>query len=328
MAVRNVERELENIKALRTAAAGESRTRALRKALNDKVNVLVAKAAGVVSELEERTLIPDLLAAFDRLLVDPVKSDPQCWGKNAIATALRDLGHTESDVYLKGARHVQYEPVWGGEEDTAANLRGICALALLRCTDITREDKLWLVLPLLTEESPSLRKDGAIALESVEGREAALMLRIKARMGDVDPTVTGQVFESLLRVERDSAIPFVVEFLRSPKPEMREEAALALGASRLTAAVDALENATSDRHLFLDIEILCRALAISRNEKAIDILLALIRNRRSNEALAALNALALYRDSPEVVERIKQAVSNRTEPEIQRDFGRLFPDVR
>src|SRR5579863_2961213 len=186
MAVRDVERELENIKALRTTAAGDSRTRALRKALNDKVNVIVAKAAAITAELEEHSIIPDLLATFDRLLVHPLKSDPQCWGKNAIATALRDLGHTESDVYVKGARHVQYEPVWGGEEDTAANLRGICSLALLRCTDITREQKLWLILPLLTEKSPSLRKDGAIALESLEGREAALMLRIKARMGDED----------------------------------------------------------------------------------------------------------------------------------------------
>ncbi|HEX4750104.1 MAG TPA: HEAT repeat domain-containing protein [Bryobacteraceae bacterium] len=328
MAVRNVERELEDIKALRTAAPGEARTRALHKALKDKVNVIAAKAAGITAELEERSLIPDLLATFDRFLFDPVKSDPQCWGKNAIAKALRDLGHAESDVYLRGARHVQYEPVWGGEEDTAANLRGTCALALLNCTDITREDKLWFVMPLLTEQSPSLKKDGAIALESLAGREAALMLRIKARMGDKDPGVTGQVFESLLRVERDSAVPFVIEFLRSPNPEVREEAALALGASRLTSAIDALEDAAHQHQLFLDIEIFSRALAISRNEKAIDILLDIIRSRRSNEAVAAVNALALYRDSPELVERIKQAVSNRTEPEIQRNFTSLFSALR
>ena len=326
MSVRNIERELETLSALRKAEPGELRTRNLRKALHDKVNLIVARAAKVIGELQLSEFVPDVCAAFDRLMIDPVKSDPKCWGKEAIAKALKDLGNSDSTVFRKGLQHVQFEPVWGGEEDTAANLRATCALALLQCTDMTREEKLWCVMPLLTERSPSLRKDGAIALESLEGREAALLLRIKARMGDEDSTVTGQVFESLLRVENDAAVPFVVDFLRSPKPEVSSEAALALGASRLPSAVSALKETFGQKFLLLDYDVLCRALGISRRQEAIEFLLDLVRHARPREALLALDALHLYRDSAELRHRISEAVSKRTEPELQRAFKRLFEE--
>lgn len=324
MPVRDIERELEKLVALRVEASGDTRTRALRKALNDKVNVIVAKAAALAAEMQLRDVTPELCAAFDRLLIEPLKSDPKCWGKEAIAKALKDLEYAESNIFQKGIHHVQLEPVWGGEEDTAANLRAICALALLPCTDLTREDKLWLVMPLLTDRSPSLRKDAITALESLDGREAALLLRIKARMGDREADVTGQALESLLRIERDSAVSFVTEFLRSPDPEVREEAALALGASRLTAAVTALESAFTNAHMLLDHELLCRALSISRNEEALHFLLNMVRKHRASEAISALEALKLYRESGEVCAKIREAGSHRTEPDIQRTLDRLF----
>src|SRR5581483_4391675 len=248
MPVRNIEHELENLTMLRACESEEVRIHALDKALGDKVNVIVAKAATLIGEMRLQSLVPELCAAFERLLINPLKTDPKCWGKEAIAKTLNMLGHAESAIFLKGAQHVQMEPVWGGEEDTATTVRGTCALALLQCTDITREDKLWPIMRLLTERSPSLRKDAALALESLAGREAALLLRIKARMGDDDPTVTGQILESLLRVEREAAVPFVVDLLRSAASGEREEAALALGASRQTAAVTALKNVFTEKH--------------------------------------------------------------------------------
>jgi HEAT repeat protein len=324
MPVRNIERELEALVELRGSEAGEARSRSLRKALGDKVNVIVAKAAALTAEMQVRALIPDLCGAFERLLIDPLKTDPKCWGKEAIAKALKDLGHAESAIFLKGVQHVQLELVWGGEEDTATTVRGTCALALLGCTDLTREDKLWHVMRLLTEASPSLRKDGALALESLEGREAALLLRIKARMGDRDTTVTGQVFESLLRVEGEAAVPFVAEFLRATTEEVREEAALALGASRLAGAVASLKDALAQKHLLVDYEIVLRALSISRHEEAVRFLLEVVRSRRPGEAIAALEALKLYRDSSEIREKVTEVVARRSESEIQREFQRLF----
>ena len=323
MAVRNIEREIEELVSLRNAPAGEERERKLQKALKDKVNLIAAKAAALTAEFELRELVPDLCVAFERMMRDPVKTDPQCWGKNAIAQALKDLGHNEADVFLKGAQHVQYEPVWAGEEDSAANLRATCSIALLACADLTREDKLWHMVPLLTERSASLRKDAANALEALGGREAALLLRMKARMGDEDPTVTGQVFESLLRVERETAVRFVTEFLRSMNPEVRDEAALALGASRLTAAIAALKAACEDTHLHLNSEIAFRALSISRHEHAIEYLLDKVRHGRVRDAQDALDALMLHRDSTDIRKKIAEAAEHRMEPEIRRVFETL-----
>ena len=67
-----------------------------------------------------------------------LKRDPQCWGKNAVAKALKELEHREAAPYLRGTAHIQMEPVWGGQQDTAGPLRGICLLALPACPDIDR----------------------------------------------------------------------------------------------------------------------------------------------------------------------------------------------
>jgi hypothetical protein len=324
MPVRNIEHELQSLRELCESGSPETRARELRKALKDKVNVVVAKGATLIGELGVRDLIPELGSTFDRLLVQPRKSDPQCWGKTAIAKALKGMECEDSAIFLKGAKHVQMEPVWGGEEDTAATLRATCALALLQCIDISREDKLWNLQRLLTERSPSLRKDGAQALELLGGPEAALLLRLKARMPEEDATVTGQVFESLLRVEGDGAVPFVVEFLRAPKEEVREEAALALGASRLGAGVTALIEALSDKIVLVHFEVLFRALGISRNEGAVRFLLEAVRARRMNEAVAALEALKVYRENEEIVSKLREAVEARSESEVSERFERLF----
>src|SRR5579863_862264 len=138
MAVRDVEAEVAKLAALAGAPPAEA-VPALRKALPDRVNLVVAKAAKIAAQRQERELIPDLLRAFDRLFEKPVERDPQCWGKNAIAKALVDLEHRESAAYLRGVRHIQMEPVWGGQEDTASTLRGTCLLALVSCTDIAPE---------------------------------------------------------------------------------------------------------------------------------------------------------------------------------------------
>src|SRR5689334_19801224 len=117
MPVRDIEGELEALAEVRKLDSNEARFRALRKAFGDKVNVIVARAAALAGELQAQLLVPDLCSAFERLLKDPVKTDPKCWGKEAIAKALKDLGHTDSGIFMKGLHHVQMEPVWGGEED-------------------------------------------------------------------------------------------------------------------------------------------------------------------------------------------------------------------
>ena len=292
MAVRNIEAQLEQLSRLRTGTPAQAAS-PVRKALADRVNLVVAKAATIAGELLIRDLEPDLVCAFERLLEDPVKRDPQCWGKNAIAKALKELEYRESPVWLRGARHIQMEPVWGGQADTAATLRGICLLALVACTDLKREEILRHLVNALTEAAAPVRVDAARALAQMGGEEGALLLRMKARMGDSEPSVTGQTLESLLALERKEALPFVAEFLNPPGGEVAEEAALALGASRMAAAVELLREVWARTRHPEFRAVLLRALCISRDEQALVFLDDLAKNGREQDAADARAALAL-----------------------------------
>lgn len=295
MPARNIEAQIEQLSGLRGGTPSEALA-PVRKALMDRVNLVVAKAATIAGELLIHDVVPDLTHAFERLMEDPVKRDPQCWGKNAIAKSLKELDHRESAIFLRGARHVQMEPVWGGQEDTAGTLRGICLLALVACADLKREEILRHLVNALTEAAPTVRVDAARAIAQMGGEEGALLLRLKARMGDREPSVIGQALEGLLAVERKEALPFVGEFLSPMGGELAEEAALALGASRMTAAVELLRDVWGRSHHPEFRGVLLRALCISRDEQALTFLEDLAKNGRQQDAADARAALSLLRN--------------------------------
>lgn len=303
-----VEQQLEQLRALDPTEAAIA---PLRKALRDRVNVVAAKAAAISAEFQLRALMPDLLHAFERLFDKPLQNDPQCWGKNAIAKALKDLGHAESAVFLRGMRHIQMEPVWGGEADTAATLRGTCVLALVQCSDITREETMLHLIDALAEGDPGVRRDAALAIEQMAGHEAVWLLRLKARFAD-KPEVTGQVFESLLRLEGKSSVPFVAGFLDGMNEEVAEEAALALGASRLPQALEMLQETWKKSKNEAIAPVLLRAISVSRSDDAFEFLLAIVREGRPSEREDALRALEIHRDSEDIRRRTEEALARMT----------------
>lgn len=309
MPKRDVEAVVQRIGLLRDVAHAEAVIE-LRKALLDRVNLVVAKAAKLVAERQIRELIPELLATFDRLFVDPVERDTQCWAKNAIAKALTDLDYRESAPFLRGRQHIQMEAVWGGRQDTAQTLRGICLLGLASCNDITRAKILRLLVDSMADEAQVVRVDAVHAVAEMDGEEAILVLRLKARVGDREAAVIGQVFDSLLRLERDAALPLVAEFLDGPD-DVREEAALALGSSRMAAAVEILLKALPRARDPYFRKTVLRALSASRQEKAMEFLLGLVREGLRADMDAALEALELHRESAEIRAAIERAINDR-----------------
>ncbi|MBV8811580.1 MAG: hypothetical protein JO033_23175 [Acidobacteriaceae bacterium] len=311
---RRVEEQLEALKALGGSGLNDTSIQALRKGLGDRVNVVAARAAKTASEMQARALVPDLVQSFARLLERKRDADPQCWGKNAIAQALKELGYAESSLFLKGLQHVQMEPVWGGQVDTAITLRGICALALVQCTDLPRREILRCLVDALTDPEARVRVDAARALEEMNGEEVVLLLRLKARAGDKEAAVTGQVLESLLRLQGDEGVPFVAEFLRSDAEDIRVEAALVLGSSRLASATEVLiETWRKQQKLGRGSGVL-RGLSVSRQERAIEFLLDILRNGCEWEATEAFAALELHKETEEVWARVREIVSERSLP--------------
>ena len=319
-----VEQQLERLRTIRLGGPSAAATIELRKALKDRVNVIAAKAAAIVDEWQEQTLVPSLLEAFDRLFVKPTANDPQCWGKTAIAKALKNCNVAASAVFLRGLRYRQWESTWGGKVDTAAALRSTCTLALVQCADLPRHETLAHLVDALADAEAQVRSDAARALEQMGGREAALVLRLKARTGDREAAVNGQVFESVVNLEGVRGVAFVAEFLKDEKAEVFEEAALALGASRLPEAVEMLRAEWLSRGHHAE-SILLRAISVSRQEAAIEFLLGLVRTGQRHAAEDALRALEFYRDSTQIREQIKEAASQREEliPIIRELFSKL-----
>jgi HEAT repeat protein len=161
---RKFEEQLAALDALRQQPR-EAAIVPLRKALENRNNFVVAKAADLVRQFQLTQLTPELLTAFDRFMLcsdkeDPVKTDPQCWAKNAISRALAQFDHQDAAVFLRGMHHIQMEPVWGGSSDTAGTLRATCALALVQCRSLMEPDLLAHLVQLLGDKDKAVRAEG------------------------------------------------------------------------------------------------------------------------------------------------------------------------
>src|ERR1700726_2784241 len=155
----------------------------LRKALTHRNNFVVAKAADLVRQFQLTQLVPELLIAFDRFFEDPVKTDPQCWAKNALSRALAAFEHHDAAVFLRGMKHIQPEPSWGGSSDSAGTLRATCALALVQCRSLLEADLLAHLVELLADKDKTVRVEVVRAIEQVGSPSAALLLRLRAILG-------------------------------------------------------------------------------------------------------------------------------------------------
>ncbi len=117
--------------------------------------------------------------------------------------------------YLKGMKHVQMEPVWGGSVDTAAELRAVCAMGLAS----TRwPDKLRELVHLLVDREWQARAGAARALGAIGSEPALLLLRLKALSGDPEPEVLADCFTGLLVAEDAERCRFVASFARLKRP--------------------------------------------------------------------------------------------------------------
>jgi HEAT repeat protein len=310
------DRKLEALRALRSAGDPAAKREQLGKALQERNNYLASTAAVIAAELKLEELIPDLIAAFERFFVDPVKSDPQCLAKNAIAKALRDLGCRDSDVYVRGISHIQLEPAWGGRADSAATLRGTCALALTDCP-LADIEILTYLGDGLADPDKLVRIDSAMAINQLGRPEGAMLLRLKLLTGDSEPDVLGHCFASLLNLGTSGAVAFIARFLKAADEAVRLEAASALAQSRDPDAIEILKEFWQEPLISLELR---RALLINLGAsplpEAAEFLLAAISAEPTSLAASAISALAASRFHTQLAERVAAAVDKRNDPEL------------
>jgi HEAT repeat protein len=301
---RVLEQTLADLSRIRQEPMSAVNAATVRAVLKGKSSHAVAKAAEVVAKLEIDDLKAELAAAFERLLVDSVKTDPTCAAKTAIADALYRMGADEPMIFLRGIRHVQMEPVWGGKADTATALRGICALGLVRAN---YRDAMAELADLLADPEPRARADAARAIAYSEDEHGVPLLRLKALTGDTDPTVITECLTALLQLAPQTSVPFVSRFLERDDTALQEAAALALGASRLADAFPILRDWWQRTHNQGIRRTALLALAMLKRDQSIDFLLALIATAEGPTARDAVAALGLYRHDTALVDRVRAA---------------------
>jgi HEAT repeat protein len=279
----------------------------LRKALGHRNNFVVAKAADLVREFSLAQLTPELLIAFDRFFENPLKSDPQCWAKNAVGRALAAFEHQDAATFLRGMRHIQLEPVWGGRSDTAGTLRGTCALALVQCRSLAEGELLAHLVELFADKDKSVRLEVARAIEQVGSQSAALLLRLRAILGADEPEVLGACYSGILRIEGASAIPWVSRFLTSAD-DSAAEAALAIAGTHSAQGFNALRERFAAEADPWFRSVLLSAIALTRQDEALAFLLDLVRTE-SLQAEAAIEAILRAMPLSDVTKRLEQMVA-------------------
>ena len=291
----------------------------LRKALGHRNNFIVAKAADLVREFSLIDLTDDLLKAFDRFFENPEKTDPQVWAKNALARTLATFEIQDPEVFLRGMRHIQMEPVWGGRSDTAGTLRSTCALALVQCRSLTDADLLAHLLDLLADHETAVRAEAARAIEQIGSPSASLLLRLRARLDDDEPEVMGACYNGVLRIEGVRAIVWVARFLEAAD-DSAGEAALAIAATHSPEGFEALRARFSHVSDPWFRSVLLSAIALTRQEAAMAFLIDLVRTE-SLDAERAIEAFLRSMPSQDLTERLEKAVAGS--PRLTRAFQKL-----
>ena len=302
---RGFDAELAQLEALRTADPSTT-LEPIRKALTHRNNFIVAKAAKLAAAHNHRALADEIAAPFSRFLADGAKSDPQCWAKNAIVETLAAFEYQEPEIFLTGMKYIQLEPTWGGPSDTAGTLRGYCAVALVQCRSLSNTQVLTHLTPLFADKQLSVRVNAARAVEQIGTDASALLLRLRAELASDEPELLGACYSGVLRLEGPGVIPWAAKFLTNPNPRdppdaASAEAAFAIAETRAEAAATLLI-ATHKRTRDPDFRgTLLAALALTRQEKAIDYLFDEIADGNKT----AREALENSAPSHEVLERLR-----------------------
>jgi len=315
----SIEQQLAALTAVRADPKSESAKSELARALANKSNLVVARAATIITDSNQPDFLPQLSTAFDRFFADG--SDKGCPAKTALANALYTLGHNEPAGFLRGIHHVQNEASYGPAVDSAAELRGICALGLAR---MGYPDVLLELAELLVDPEPQPRQLAVRAIAYTGSPEGTPLLRMKVLAGDSEPEVTAECFVALMKLSPKKSLSFVARFLKSTDPATIESAALAIGESRTSEAFELL-HAEWESHLQPQPRRpLLLGIAMTRLPTAIDFLMERILDDRPGPAADAITAMTIYRHDETIKAKVNAIVTDRGEAEVVAAMRKAF----
>ncbi|MFP6581377.1 MAG: hypothetical protein VCD00_02340 [Candidatus Hydrogenedentota bacterium] len=274
--------------------------------------------------------IPDLEKAFFRFMGNPVKTDPMCAAKHPILESLTKLGAANSDLFLKAARHQQWEPMWGKPEDTAATVRALGGRGL---ASMRYPEAMLILGELLLDREIETRRITVDTFIELGGNDAEVLLRVGALLDPMPgkeekappESIVAECLSGLMRVSPDRSIEFVAGFLDRSLEEMNG-AALAIGESRHLGALPILEKHWRTVNDPRVQSALLLPIALTRNEAALKFLGGVLRDADTPVALAAIDAIELFASDLEALDHIQECASGREEESIVNALRNLLSE--
>jgi len=316
---------LERLHAAAAHPTSSDSAETIRAALQRREGPVVDRAARLIGAHQLVGFEAALVAAWAPLFVQPVKRDPGCGAKLAIAAALDQLDHLHPDLFLQGAAWRQPEPAWGRPVDTATALRARCGHALVR---MAWPDALATLADLLADPEARVREEAARALGHHGGAGAAALVRYALRRclatsAGEDPAVVEALLAALLACDREAGQEIAVAQVETDAPWARS-ALLALAETRDDAVVPVLA-AVLDRSVGPDDQqAALTALAIHRTHTSRQVLLDAIADGPLGRARLAVSALAVQASDPRLASAVRAAATRRGDPRLDERVEAVF----
>jgi HEAT repeat protein len=314
----SIEQQLQDLSACRSDPASAASQEKLTKALSGKSNAVAGKAATLITDFNQAGYLPAIAATFERFFT---AGDKGCLALTQLANALYTFGHTDSIPFLRGIHHYQPEAGFGPPVDVAIELRGICALGLVRqgYPDVLTE-----LAELLMDPEPQARQMAARAIAYAGHESGAMLLRMKVLAGDKDPDVIAESFTALMKVAPRKSLPFVGKYLKSLDATLVEAAAIAIGSSKLPEAFSLLKSEWEAHVTPGPRRPLLLAIAMTRQPPAVEFLMERVAEDRPAAAADAVAALAMYKHEDAVRSRLAGLVKDLEDLLITAAFEKAF----
>ena len=208
---RGIDARLQRLRAIRQEPITPDLLKELRSLLDDSSNLVVADAAEIAGERALVDLAPDNAAAFERSHDRSGKRPTSCAvPRSRIAGAAPTNSTTTSRPFSCVACITGSEPIFGTDNDMAWPAARQSARSVWFA--LNYRGVVILLADMLLDKDIKARTAAVTALGETGSPAALPLLRFKARIGDVEPSVTGECLSALIRLDPFEMLPFVAGF--------------------------------------------------------------------------------------------------------------------
>lgn len=312
----SIDEQLDQLDTLDFSSPENAGLDELQKALNNKNNRLVAKAARLCSEHHIYSCSEQLKHVF-HYFVDKADKDKGCYAKKAIVKALYELDVIDSEFYTSAIQYRQMEPVWGGSVDTAVEVRCWAAYGLT----LSANSRIILQLLELLHDAEAQARLGAVkAIANTNPTHAEILLREKILDGDEDAYVVGECFHQLIAIEPEQSLSFIKPYLDHPQEEWVEYAALAIAEYKDPAAFEVLQEAVETAFYDTKKKYLIKALALHRSKQSVDYLLGRLDEAGKDEIHTIIEALSIYQTNDDLRRQVQNKIDTSQNQAMESAF--------